>query len=44
MWPTPTGALNQLYAGTSDEALELNGKVRNSIHSFDIHVFLTLYP
>lgn len=48
MWPTPYGAITQLYAGTTPEGLELSGQVRLII-SFSILVlivwpwFSTLY-
>lgn len=29
MHPTPMGAINQLWAGTSSDAVDLNGKVRD---------------
>jgi hypothetical protein len=28
-WPTPMGALTQLYAGTTPEGLKFNGKVKH---------------
>jgi hypothetical protein len=29
-WPTPMGALTQLYAGTTPEGLKFNGKVKHN--------------
>lgn len=47
MHPTPMGAINQLWAGTSSDAVDLNGKVRDetmSVASADLVIASTSYP